>query len=131
MLDAMKLLDEVAKKVLFITKDSRFVATITDGDIRRWILKKGNLDATVKEIANYTPKYLHETEKALAKDFMRKNSVEALPILNEDGDIVAVVFRNDEKIERKRNLKVPVVIMAGGEGSRLYPYTKILPKPLI
>ncbi|HEY5557157.1 sugar phosphate nucleotidyltransferase [Acetobacterium sp.] len=131
MLDAMKLLDEVAKKVLFITKDSRFVATITDGDIRRWILKKGNLDAKVKDIANYTPKSLNESEKALAKDFMRNNSIEALPILNEDGDIVSLVFWNDAKIERKRKLEVPVVIMAGGEGSRLYPYTKILPKPLM
>jgi len=43
MLEAMKLLDKVAKKVLFITKNDRFAGTLTDGDIRRWILKKGSL----------------------------------------------------------------------------------------
>jgi len=131
MLEAMRLLDKVAKKVLFVVRDGQFVATITDGDIRRWILKKGNLDAKVKEIANYQPKYLREKEKALAKKIMKKYSIEALPILNDENDIVSIVLWNDEEIGSKRALDVPVVIMAGGLGTRLYPYTKILPKPLI
>ena len=66
MLEAMQQLDKVAKKVLFVTRDGHFVAAITDGDIRRWILKKGNLDAKVREIANYNPKYLLEEERAKA-----------------------------------------------------------------
>lgn len=40
MLEAMALLDKIAKKVLFVVRDGRFVAAITDGDVRRWILKK-------------------------------------------------------------------------------------------
>lgn len=131
MLEAMALLDKIAKKVLFVVQDGQFVAAITDGDIRRWILKKGNLDAKVKEIANYNPKYLPEKEKSKAREFMKKYSIEALPILNEGKDIVSVVLWNDEEIEPKRTLDTPVVIMAGGLGKRLYPYTKILPKPLI
>ncbi|WP_129597525.1 sugar phosphate nucleotidyltransferase [Anaerophilus nitritogenes] len=131
MLDAMALLDKVAKKVLFVVRDGQFVAAITDGDIRRWILRKGNLGAKVKDIANYRPKYLKEKEKASAKKFMRNHSIEALPILNEKNDIVSVVLWNDEEVESKRVLDVPVVIMAGGMGTRLYPYTKVLPKPLI
>lgn len=131
MLEAMALLDKVAKKVLFVVRDGQFVAAITDGDIRRWILKKGNLDAKVKDIANYNPKYLQEKEKASAKEFMKKHSIEALPILNEENDIVSVVLWNDGEVETKKTLNVPVVIMAGGLGTRLYPYTKILPKPLI
>lgn len=131
MLEAMELLDKVAKKVLFVVRDGQFVAAITDGDIRRWILKKGNLDAKVKDIANYNPKYLHEKEKATAKDFMKKYSIEALPIINDSNDIVSIVFWNDSEVESKKTLSIPVVIMAGGLGTRLYPYTKILPKPLI
>ncbi|GBF12460.1 glucose-1-phosphate cytidylyltransferase [Tepidibacillus sp. HK-1] len=131
MLEAMALLDKVAKKVLFVVRDGQFVAAITDGDIRRWILKKGNLDAKVKDIANYNPKYLQEKEKASAKEFMKKHFIEALPILNEEHDIVSVVLWNDGEVETKKTLNVPVVIMAGGLGTRLYPYTKILPKPLI
>lgn len=131
MLEAMELLDRVAKKVLFVVRQGQFVAAITDGDIRRWILKKGNLDARVKEIANYNPKFINEKDKLAAKEIMRELSIEALPVLNEYKDIVSIVFRNEEEISSSKNLYVPVVIMAGGLGTRLYPYTKILPKPLI
>lgn len=130
-IEAMEQLDKVAKKVLFIAKNRKLIAAMTDGDIRRWILKKGNLEAKVKDIANYNPKFLYEKDKALAKEFMRKQSIEALPILNGDMEITSVSLWNDEEIEARKNLSVPVVIMAGGLGKRLYPYTKILPKPLI
>lgn len=131
MMEAMQQLDKVAKKVLFVMRSNIFIATITDGDIRRWILKKGDLEAKVKNIANYNPKYLHEEERDKAKEYMRKHSIEALPILNKKGDIISVKFWNEEKTDPKKNLKTPVVIMAGGLGTRLHPYTKILPKPLI
>lgn len=131
MIEAMEVLDKVAKKVLFVVRKKQFIAAITDGDIRRWILKKGNLDIKVKDIANYIPKFLFEKDKASARSYMKKNSIEALPIVNENMDIISVVLWNDEEIETNKNLDIPVVIMAGGLGTRLYPYTKILPKPLI
>lgn len=131
MLEAMEHLGKVARKVLFVARNGQFVAALTDGDIRRWILKKGNLEAKVKDVANYNPRYLHEKDKALAKEYMKKHSIEALPILNLENDIVSVVLWNDEEVESKKTLGAPVVIMAGGLGTRLYPYTKILPKPLI
>ncbi|MDD4781956.1 MAG: sugar phosphate nucleotidyltransferase [Tissierellia bacterium] len=131
MLEAMALLDKIAKKVLFVAREGKLVAAITDGDIRRWILKKGNLEARVKDIANYNPKYLKEREKASAKEYMKKYSIEALPILNDENEIISVVFINDGDVGVKKDLNIPVVVMAGGFGTRLYPYTKILPKPLI
>lgn len=131
MIEAMKRLDEVARKVLFITKNSRFVATITDGDIRRWILKHSTLEARLIDIANYQPQFLREGQRHSAQSFMFENAIEALPIVNEGGEIVAIDFWNNEKITPKNVLNLPVIIMAGGQGSRLYPYTKILPKPLI
>jgi len=131
MLEAMALLDKIAKKVLFVAREGKLVAAITDGDIRRWILKKGNLEARVKDIANYNPKYLKEREKASAKEYMKKYSIEALPILSDENEIISVVFINDGDIGVKKDLNIPVVMMAGGFGTRLYPYTKILPKPLI
>lgn len=131
MIDAMSQLDQVAKKVLFVEKKEKFIAAITDGDIRRWILCKGNLDAKVKEIANYSPKFIFENEKSKARQYMRENSIEALPILNDVGKIISIILWNDEEIFTKSDVNLPVVIMAGGLGTRLYPYTKILPKPLI
>lgn len=131
MIEAMELLDKVAKKVLFIAKQGKLVAAITDGDIRRWILKKGNLDAKVKDISNYNPKFLYEKDRAMAREYMKKYSVEALPIVDENLQILSIALRNDKEISNRKKINIPVVIMAGGLGTRLYPYTKILPKPLI
>lgn len=131
MIDAMAQLDLAAKKILFVTKDDKFVAAITDGDIRRWILKKGNLEAKVKDIANYTPKSLNISEKRKSKKYMKKYQIEALPIVDNDNNIISIVLLNDEEIQVQTKLDIPIVIMAGGLGTRLYPYTKILPKPLI
>lgn len=131
MIEAMQVLDKAAKKVLFVVREGKLTAAITDGDIRRWILKKGNLDAKVKDIANYKPKFLLEKDKAIGREYMKKHSVEALPIVDKNMQIISVVLWNDKKIDNRKKLNLPIVIMAGGLGTRLYPYTKILPKPLI
>jgi len=131
MIQAMEVLDRTSKKVLFVENAGILTAVITDGDIRRWILAKGNLDARVKDIANYNPKFLYEREKVKAREYMKQESIEALPIVDDNKKIVSVVLLNDDDIETKKKLNIPVVIMAGGLGTRLYPYTKILPKPLI
>lgn len=130
-LQAMELLDKLAKKVMFITNDSKLIAAFTDGDIRRWILKKGKLNASVKNAANYNPRFLYEKDKASANDVMKRHSIEAIPIVDEDKRIVSIVLWNEKIIEERKVLDLPVVIMAGGFGTRLYPYTKILPKPLV
>ncbi|HOA19575.1 MAG TPA: sugar phosphate nucleotidyltransferase [Sedimentibacter sp.] len=131
MIEAMNALDKTAKKILFVVKEDRLVAAITDGDIRRWILAKGSLDARVKSIANYKPLFLYEKDKALARKYMKQNLIDALPIVDENKKIITVKFLYRQDIKNKVELDCPVVIMAGGLGSRLYPYTKILPKPLI
>lgn len=131
MMKAMQALDHVAKKVLFVVREEKLIATLTDGDIRRWILKKGNLEAKVSDIANYNPKFLHTKDKNIAKQYMKDQSIEALPIVNENMLILTVILWNDEEIDNRKKITLPVVIMAGGVGTRLYPYTKILPKPLI
>jgi dTDP-glucose pyrophosphorylase len=131
MIKAMEVLDATSKKVLFVQREGQLSAAITDGDIRRWILSKGSLDAKVKDIANYNPLYLYEHERSTAKEFMKKNHIEAVPIVDDSRKIIALVLLNEEDIEPRKKINVPVVIMAGGLGKRLYPYTKILPKPLI
>ncbi len=130
-IDAMKQLDNVAKKILFVTKDNKFAGTLTDGDIRRYILKNGNLEGYVKDFANYNPKYLKKEQSHYAKVYMRKHSFQAIPIVNDNLDIVDIKLLNHTPNFPKIKTKLPIVIMAGGLGTRLYPYTKILPKPLI
>ena len=83
-LEAMQRLDETAAEILFVERGGRFVATLTDGDIRRWILKGGKLEASVDHVSNYSPKYLYECDRKMAVSFMEEHSLYALPILNSD-----------------------------------------------
>lgn len=129
--DALALLDKTARKILFVHSGGVLTAAVTDGDIRRWILAKGSLDARAKDFANYAPKYLYEKDKAQAAQYLKQKSIDAVPIVDDGLRIMSVVFCDDVSVDRRKTLDVPVVIMAGGLGTRLYPYTKILPKPLI
>lgn len=131
LIEAMAQLDRVAKKILFVVDGNKLVASLTDGDIRRWILKKGSLEAVVKEFANYKPKFLNAADESLAYQYMIENHVEAIPILDDHHQIIDVIHLSEKSYKKRGHLTAPVVIMAGGMGTRLYPYTKILPKPLI
>jgi len=130
MLQAMERLDITSKRVLFVAIDGVLKAALTDGDIRRWILTKGNLDAKVKDIANYNPKFIYEKDSLLAEQYMKQYLVGALPIVDKNKKIISIAFLTEDNL-LKKELNIPVVIMAGGLGTRLHPYTKILPKPLI
>ncbi len=130
-LDAMKKLNETGKKILFIAPELKLQAVVTDSDVRRHILHGGKLDAPVKEVANYSPITLNVAQRSQAVDTMISKSISALPLLDSDGVISDVVFFDETTVMVKKAMNIPVVIMAGGLGTRLYPYTKILPKPLI
>lgn len=130
-ISVMKLINNNSKGVAFLCKDGILFGVITDGDVRRHILKNGSLDESVKAIANYEPIYAIVSQKDVATDIMKKFSITALPIVSKKKKLLYVKFLNDKQTYRNIELDVPVVIMAGGKGTRLYPYTKILPKPLI
>lgn len=130
---ALEKLDMANVKVLMvISKEDIFVATLTDGDVRRAILAGASLDTSVSQIANYHPFYLREDDAITAQRILREQKIPALPIVNEENEILKIyVEGGDQQQGDFIKLNVPVVIMAGGLGTRLYPYTKILPKPLI
>lgn len=130
--DAMEILSELGCKILFVHKNYKLKASLTDGDIRRYILDSGNIENTIKDVANYNPKYLINAKYDEAVDFMQMNQIDAIPILNNDLMIENIYFLNYRlKNDYDLKINIPVVMMAGGKGTRLYPYTKILPKPLI
>jgi len=128
---AMERLDETALRILLIAPGGKLKAVLTDGDIRRHLIKNGSIDESVRKIATYHPKYVTQETRAEAKSIMREHSIIAIPLLNDEGIVESLLFADDVELVKESYLHLPVVINAGGLGTRLYPYTKILPKPLI
>lgn len=130
-LDAMHRMDETGMGVLFVAPEGKLEAVITDADVRRFLLRGGDLSHPLCEAANYRPKSLPLERRSEAKEFLLRNAISALPLLDKSGCISDVIFAGLLDIDTRKKACLPVVIMAGGLGTRLYPYTKILPKPLI
>lgn len=128
---AMELLN-MDKRVLFVVNKGKLVGSLTDGDVRRWILAGGSLDEEVSLAMNNHPKIVMPGEIKEARELINKNKLMAVPIIGNDENILDIVFWNEE-IDKPQTEKIdlPVVIMAGGKGERLMPYTSIVPKPLI
>ena len=134
---AMKTIDQNAGGLLdVLDKENRLNGSLTDGDIRRWMIKTGKLDGTVGQVMNPDPKYVHPGETGLARKLMEQEQIYSVAVVNDNLELVDIMFhesciRRPVKTENSALSGVPVIIMAGGKGTRLYPYTKILPKPLI
>lgn len=131
-IDAMRRLNEEGRRVVFVAdKSGKLLAVLTDGDVRRYILSGGELSAAVMNAANHSPIWLPIARKSEAAALMAQKQIDAVPVLDNNGILCDIVFSSGGANARREELKMPVVIMAGGLGTRLYPYTKILPKPLI
>lgn len=129
--DALKQLSNTAKGILFIV-DSEGVlrGTLTDGDVRRHLLSGGNLESKVSEVANSNPRVA--TDIKAAKSLYDPRSYRAIPVIDEAGRITDVYNGEDSKQHKVYpSIDIPVVVNAGGKGTRLDPFTKVLPKPLI
>lgn len=137
-LQAMERLEKTEEKIVFvIDSESRVVGSLTDGDIRRWILSDGDLKAEVRRICNCRPFVAYETYRIdELRAEMLSGNFGCVPVLNAEQQIVRLifwkeVFQGEVPSKPKRRLELPVVIMAGGLGTRLAPFTNVLPKPLI
>lgn len=134
--DALHKIDKNAKGLLFVVNGERKLeGVITDGDIRRWLIKTGDLQGLVESFMNRHPLIIHHKDQKNASKIMAENQITALPVIDDSRILFDIIFSNDTSNCLKKNSKnlrdVSVVIMAGGKGTRLYPFTKILPKPLI
>ena len=136
--EAMEALDRTAEKVLLVVDDKQvLIGTLTDGDIRRYILKGRDLTGTIKSAYNPNPLsvFQENLDPIKIKAVLLKNKIDLIPILDRNRKVVnyitwGKVFGHNKRTEDQK-LDVPVVIMAGGKGTRLEPFTKVLPKSLI
>ena len=129
-IEAMKVIDENARQfVAIVNNDNHLVGTVTDGDIRRGILKGIHLSQSIKYIMNIAPTFSYENSIEAYKRLLEINKVKQLPILTEAGEIVDIIFAeqfNDANIRTNK-----VVLMVGGLGTRLRPLTEHTPKPML
>lgn len=127
--DAMKKIDSTKPKILFVTENEKLIGALTDGDVRRYLLSGGKVDDPVEKACNKKPKRVaHSLDEAIS--MLDKNYI-AIPVLDKDGNLRDIYTGNRTKSSKKKKIDIPVVINAGGKGTRLDPFTKILPKPLI
>lgn len=128
--EALMRLNILAKDAIMfiVSEDNKLVGSLTDGDIRRGLLKGVTIDQKVDDIIQFSPRFIRKGENDLAKVIeYRENNFRVIPILDQADRVVNVVnFR-----ELKSYLPVDAVIMAGGRGKRLSPLTDTIPKPLL
>ena len=136
--DAMETMGKISEKVLLVVDDEQvLIGTLSDGDIRRYILKGRDLSGTIQDAYQTDPIFVFKDDYNIEriKQILTKNRIGLIPILHKSRKVAnfitwEMVFGNNGKAE-KQQLDVPVVIMAGGRGVRLEPFTKVLPKPLM
>lgn len=137
-INAMELLNRTAEKVLLIVdNDEKLIGSLSDGDIRRYILKNQDLGGTIENAYNRNPIHIfhHDVDMVKIKKLFINSIINLIPVIDNNYTIIDYltwekVFGNNNNNE-KQKLSAPVVIMAGGRGTRLEPFTKVLPKPLI
>ncbi len=135
-IEALRAMDERKVKMLLVFHDEKFQSILTIGDIQRAIIKGSVMNEPVSSILSKNKKYVAPGE---SREEVRKKMLglraECMPVVDENGDLLDVYFWADffkhSEPQHREKINLPVVIMAGGKGTRLKPLTNVLPKPLI
>ena len=119
----------IYEKILFVVdKENRLLGSITDGDIRRSLLKNNSINKTIESVYEPSPKFFYENSIDLKKLIeLRIEAIQVIPIVDQQKRIVDIFNYS----LYKSYLPVDTIIMAGGRGSRLAPLTDTKPKPLL
>ncbi len=138
--ESMQKLNDTAEKIIFVTDEAgKLLGTVTDGDIRRGLINGLKFSDKIEKIMFKEFVFIFYDEpgkKDKAQKIMLREKIEQIPILDKDNHIIDAIlwteiFGKKKSVKQKQLFTNHVVIMAGGRGERLDPFTRILPKPLI
>lgn len=137
LLEALSKMDAIDRKLLLVLQEGIFYSLLSIGDIQRAIIKNFSFDTPIKSILRSKVEVANvgDSEEKIRKA-MFHHRTEFMPVLDDDRRIDEIifwedVFESDQKEPRQGLKDIPVVVMAGGKGTRLKPITNIIPKPLI
>ncbi len=135
---AIKKINKLGGKSLVVTENKKKLKGILSSfDLRKAIMNKNILNKNINRIYNKKPKYIYSDEinKKNTELFIKIKQLEILPVVDRKTHTIVdiLTFEKYKKLKTKKLGKIncSVVIMAGGKGTRLRPYTEILPKPLL
>lgn len=127
----IKIIDQGAAQIaLVVDKDQQLIGTVTDGDIRRGLMKGETLKSSVERVMQREFRFVREgVEDQEVLEFMRREVLHQIPMLDSKGRVIELFLLED--LLKPKSLPNWVVIMAGGEGKRLRPLTENCPKPML
>lgn len=129
--EAIRSLEISSVQIVLIASESEvLIGTLSDGDIRRAFLRGFSLNSKIYDVINRTPLVAPpEIGREHAINLMHANKIHQLPMVNRDGKVVGLYLWDSAlSVEPLSNF---MVIMAGGRGTRLLPYTENCPKPML
>lgn len=130
-LAALEAISKGAKQIVLVVDDQRkLLGTVTDGDIRRGLLRGLALDAKVAEVLNPNPHTAtidDDSSEVMNREL--KNAIHNVPVIDGQGIVVGLLTDEDRLAVKIQS--TPVVLMAGGKGVRLHPLTLDTPKPML
>lgn len=136
LLSVIHKMDNTAHRLLLVLKEGRYKGLVSIGDIQRAIIKGVSFDSPIEPILrnNATVATIHENMDSV-KEIMRERMIEFMPVIDDEGQIKDIIYWKDifegEMSVNRPKIDLPVVIMAGGKGTRLKPITNVIPKPLV
>ena len=130
-IEALRIINHGPAQIALVVDDhQRLLGTLTDGDIRRGLLRGASLNAPVEQLMNRQFRFVRSIDdQAMALDVMRREVLRQIPVLDEQGRVAQLLLLKE--LLSPPHLSNAVVIMAGGKGTRLRPHTENCPKPML